>query len=92
MLKSELAEILSDKTDLPKAAVLEGLREIVDFMTETLRLSETIEIRGFGSFVVKNHRNRQARNPKTGETFIMESHRVPRFSPSRMLLRRLNHE
>lgn len=92
MLKSELAEILSQKTDLPRAAVLEGLREIVDFMAETLRSNEAIEIRGFGSFTVKHHQNRQARNPKTGEVFLMENHKVPRFSPSTFLIRQLNHE
>jgi nucleoid DNA-binding protein len=92
MLKSELAEILSHKTNLPKAATLEGLREILDCMTEVLKANESIEIRNFGRFSVRQHINRRARNPKTGEMMQLKKHKLAHFHPSKFLIKRLNEE
>ena len=39
---------------------------VFDSMTEALVAGERIEIRGFGSFVVKQRQAREGRNPKTG--------------------------
>lgn len=90
MLKSELAEILSQKTNLPKAAALEGLREILDFMSEVLKANESIEIRNFGRFSIRHHTNRRARNPKTGEMMQIQKHKLAHFNPSKFLIKRLN--
>lgn len=90
MLKSQLAQILSQKTGVPQGAVLEGLQEILDFMTQALKANEVIAIRGFGRFVLREHADRFARNPKTGEKIQIKRHKVPRFSPSKLLIRQLN--
>jgi len=92
MLKSNLAVILAKKTGLPRVAAEEGLRELIKFITQTLGTATAVEIRGFGRFSVRCHPSRRARNPKTGEKIVIEEHRVPRFKPSKFLLKRLNHE
>ncbi|WP_420462261.1 HU family DNA-binding protein [Candidatus Palauibacter sp.] len=44
-----------------------------------------IEIRGFGTFKVRERRTRMARNPRTGEPVRVPERRVPVFKPSRLL-------
>lgn len=92
MLKSELAQILSQKTGLPEAAVLEGLYEMINFISQTLNENSAIEIRGFGRFSTRHHIARRARNPKTGEQIRLADHKIPHFTPSKLLIKQLNYE
>ena len=90
MTKSDLIEQLAaSRMHMPAKDVEAAIKEILEQMASTLQNGDRIEIRGFGSFALKSHRNRQARNPKTGEVFLMENHKVPRFSPSKFLIRQL---
>ena len=50
-----------------------------DAMVQVLARGERIEIRGFGSFGVKQRRARQGRNPKTGALVEVEAKRIPFF-------------
>ncbi len=52
---------------------------IFDAMGGVLERGQRIEIRGFGSFAVKQRRARQGRNPKTGELVAVEAKRIPFF-------------
>jgi len=59
-------------------------------MTEALASGDKIEIRGFGSFQVKQHNARQARNPKTGEKVQVEAKKVPFFKAGKELRERVD--
>jgi integration host factor subunit beta len=59
-------------------------------MAEALQRNERIEIRGFGSFVVKNRRAREGRNPKTGRTVSVAAKRVPFFKVGKELRLRVD--
>ena len=63
---------------------------VFDSMTEALRQGERIEIRGFGSFVVKSRRAREGRNPKTGEIVAVAAKRVPFFKVGKELKLRVD--
>ena len=65
---------------------------VFDSMTEALRLGERIEIRGFGSFVVKSRRAREGRNPKTGEIVAVAAKRVPFFKVGKELKQRVDRD
>ena len=65
---------------------------VFDSMTEALCSGERIEIRGFGSFVVKDRRAREGRNPKTGEIVAVAAKRVPFFKVGKELKQRVDHE
>ena len=52
---------------------------VFDSVTEALRRGNRVEIRGFGSFVVRQRRARDGRNPKTGDTVAVGAKRVPFF-------------
>ena len=63
---------------------------VFESMTEALCAGERIEIRGFGSFVVKNRRSREGRNPKTGEIVAVAAKRVPFFKVGKELKQRVD--
>ena len=65
---------------------------VFDSMTEALCNGERIEIRGFGSFVVKDRRAREGRNPKTGEVVAVAAKRVPFFKVGKELKQRVDQE
>jgi integration host factor subunit beta len=54
-------------------------------MAEVLARGKRIEIRGFGSFGVKERRARQGRNPKTGDVVDVAAKRIPFFRPGKEL-------
>ena len=64
---------------------------VFDCMTEALCSGDRIEIRGFGSFVVKDRRAREGRNPKTGEIVAVAAKRVPFFKVGKELKHRVDH-
>lgn len=63
---------------------------VFDGMAESLARGERIEIRGFGSFVVKERRAREARNPKTGSVVPVGAKRVPFFKVGKELKQRVD--
>ncbi len=56
-----------------------------DAMATSLTRGERIEVRGFGSFAVKQRRARQGRNPKTGEQVKVDAKRIPFFRAGKEL-------
>jgi integration host factor subunit beta len=68
--------------------------EIVDMvfktMTDALVAGDRIEIRGFGSFVVKDYKGYTGRNPKTGEKIMVNSKHLPFFKTGKELKERAN--
>lgn len=92
MNKSELIEKLSEKSgvSLHQAEEIVGL--IINKMRDTMAGGGRIEIRGFGSFVVKNYEAYQGRNPKTGETISVPPKKLPFFKVGKELKERIDGE
>jgi integration host factor subunit beta len=63
---------------------------VFDSMTDALARGERIEIRGFGSFVVKHRQARDGRNPKTGAVVPVAAKRVPFFKVGKELKLRVD--
>ena len=63
---------------------------VFDSMAEALARGERIEIRGFGSFVVKHRQAREGRNPKTGAVVSVAAKRVPFFKVGKELKLRVD--
>jgi integration host factor subunit beta len=61
-----------------------------DAMAKSLARGERIEIRGFGSFGIKQRRARQGRNPKTGELVKVEAKTIPFFRAGKELRSEIN--
>ncbi|MGH7865374.1 MAG: integration host factor subunit beta [Candidatus Binataceae bacterium] len=61
-----------------------------DAMAGSLARGDRIEIRGFGSFGIKQRRARQGRNPKTGEVVKVDAKRIPFFRAGKELRSEIN--
>jgi integration host factor subunit beta len=91
MTKSELIEKLSmDHNHIQARDIEESVKHLLDLMTNSLASGERIEIRGFGSFSLHFRAPRVGRNPKTGDTVILEGKSVPHFKPGKELRERVN--
>lgn len=90
MNKSELVEALASERDLTYKKSEEIVNIIFDSMAETLAQGGRIEIRGFGSFVVKDYKSYMGRNPKTGEIIRVKPKKLPFFKVGKELRERVN--
>jgi integration host factor subunit beta len=85
MNKSELIEALAVKKGLTYKKAEEIINTIFEAMTNALLTGNRIEIRGFGSFVVKEYQPYTGRNPKTGESISVKSKKLPFFKVGKEL-------
>ncbi len=89
--KSELIDSIA--TQLPAVSVRDvdqAIKGMLELMSQTLAQGERIEIRGFGSFSLHHRQPRQGRNPKTGESVVLDAKYVPHFKPGKELRDRVN--
>ena len=90
MTKADIVNEVSSATGLTKVeteAVLEG---IINSIASSLNKNKRVDIRGFGSFVVKKRNAREARNPATNEKVILKERFVPSFKVSKILKKEVN--
>ncbi|BCR05020.1 integration host factor subunit beta [Desulfuromonas versatilis] len=90
MNKSELIEALASRKDLTYKKSEEIVNIIFDSMADTLAGGGRIEIRGFGSFVVKHYKAYMGRNPKTGEVIRVKPKKLPFFKVGKELRERVD--
>ncbi|MEE9614391.1 MAG: integration host factor subunit beta [Thermodesulfobacteriota bacterium] len=91
MTRSELIEaVVSKVSNFTKKDIELIVETTFNSMAESLTRGEKIEIRGFGSFKVKERDGRQGRNPKSGEGIYIEAKKVPFFKAGKELKERVN--
>lgn len=90
MNKSDLIELISQKTNIPKKRAEDVIHLIFDSMGDTLTGGGRIEIRGFGSFIVKEYGSYTGRNPRTGASIFVKPKRLPFFKVGKELRDRVN--
>ena len=90
MNKADLIEALAAKEGLTEKEAFTIVNMIVDGFTNTLKKGERIEVRGFGSFSVRDYGAYTGRNPKTGATTDVGAKRLPFFKVGKELKARVN--
>lgn len=90
MNKSELIEQLAANKNLTYRKAEEIVNLIFDDMLGELAQGGRIEIRGFGSFIVKDYKSYLGRNPKTGESIVVPTKRLPFFKVGKELRERVD--
>ena len=88
--KSELIERISETLRLPNGKAEQIVNTVFDSMVKALQEGEGIEIRGFGSFTVREYKAYEGRNPRTGETVHVAPKRLPFFKVGKDLRERVN--
>jgi nucleoid DNA-binding protein len=88
--KADIVDRIADGTGLTKLeteAVVDGF--VITVMA-ALEAGDSVELRGFGSFRVRERAARMARNPQTDEPVEVPRQFVPAFKPSREFRRVVN--
>src|SRR5262249_49625285 len=90
MTKSELIELISNKIKLPKGKAEQIVNCIFDSMVDALKKGEGIEIRGFGSFTVREYKRYERGHPRTATPVHVAPKRLPFFKVGKELRERVN--
>ncbi|MCB0353087.1 MAG: integration host factor subunit beta [Bdellovibrionales bacterium] len=90
MNKSELIEKLAERSGINVMQSEEIVNLIYRKMRDTMVSGGRIEIRGFGSFVVKEYGSYQGRNPKTGQKIDVPPKKLPFFKVGKELKERID--
>ena len=85
MTKLDIINESAKLTGLSKVETELVFDSIVNSIKISLSRGERVDIRGFGSFITKMKNEREARNPSTNETFILEKRYIPSFKVSKLL-------
>jgi len=85
MTKAELVEEVSRVSDLSKKHSEIIVETVFKSIIDALHRGEKIELRGFGSFRLRQRESRKGRNPKTGDKVDVPPKRVPYFKPGKEL-------
>jgi integration host factor subunit beta len=90
MTKSQLIERLADGARIPKTHAEVIVNSFFDAMTEAMKRGEKIEVRGFGSFSVRNYQSYTGRNPKTNQSVEVPPKKLPFFRVGKDLRELIN--
>jgi len=88
--KSDMITILAEKKSVPVKVSEEIINTIFNSMTDTMIAGGKIEIRGFGSFVIKEYAGYSGRNPKSGLAVEVKPKKSPFFKVGKELKERVD--
>lgn len=85
LTRADLAEAINRKMGFSRAESLDLVESILERMCEAMAKGENVKISGFGSFVLRDKKERIGRNPKTGIEVPITPRRVMTFRASQLL-------
>ena len=77
--KQQLIDTVAGATEKTKVEIETILDSILEAISGALQSNERVDLRGFGSFIVKETKARQGRNPRTGEPIAIAARRNASF-------------
>lgn len=83
--KTDIVAALVDRVGLNQIEAAASLRVVLDFIQESLEDGDTVQLTGFGTFLVKEKSERKGRNPSTGDEITIPAKNVVRFKPGKLL-------
>jgi integration host factor subunit beta len=92
MTKAELVEEVARNTEITKKHAEVIVNTVFESIVDSLKDGDKIELRGFGTFRIRQRGSRIGRNPKTGDRVKVPSKKVPYFKPGKQLKELLNDE
>lgn len=91
MTRDDLIRVLVDKQgQVPYKTMNVAVKHLIESMVAALSKGNRIEVRGFGSFALRQRKPRLARNPKTGEQLHTPPKHAVHFKPGKELKERVN--
>lgn len=89
LTRADLAEMLNRHIGLSKAESADVVESVLKHISDALEQGEHVKISGFGTFTLRDKRERIGRNPKTGIEVPIAPRRVLTFRPSQIMRDRI---
>ena len=91
MTKADIIEYVYEHVDnLVKKDATVYVEALFDLVKTELQSGNNVKISGFGSFMVRDKKERVGRNPQTGDPMIISARRIVSFKPSQLLNKTVN--
>ncbi len=90
MTRAELVDDVARQVGLTRKQSEVIVDAVFEAILDALRGGDKIELRGFGSFRIRQRASRSGRNPKTGEGVLVPPRKVPSFKPGKELRELIN--
>lgn len=90
MTKSELIELIAKRQNVTKTLADSVVNGVFGAITDSLVKGEGVEIRGFGSFTIRQYDSYRGRNPKTGDPVDVAAKRLAFFKVGKELRELVN--
>jgi DNA-binding protein HU-beta len=85
MNKSQLVAQIATQADITNAQAAAALDATIDAVTGSLKDGDSVQLVGFGTFLVGERSARKGRNPQTGEEINISAAKVPKFKAGKAL-------
>ncbi len=84
MNKDQLVKAIAAETEVSQAVVAKVLNAWTETIVETVASGDKVTLVGFGSFEPRPRKERQGKNPQTGEPLTIPATTVPAFSAGKI--------
>ena len=88
--RADLAEALYREIGLSRTESASLVEAVIDQVIDSLIRGDDVKLAGFGTFSLRDKKERIGRNPKTGTTVALAGKHVPHFKPGKELRERVN--
>ena len=85
MTKAELIAQVAEKSELSKKGAEKAIAAVVSSVTDALVAGDKVQLVGFGTFEVRDRKEKESKNPRTGEKIIVPAKKAPAFKPGKAL-------
>ncbi|MFT3952592.1 MAG: HU family DNA-binding protein [Oscillospiraceae bacterium] len=85
MTKAELVNLIAEKGDYSKKDAEKALTTVIGTITDTLVKGDKVSLVGFGTFEVRESKEKQSINPSTKEKITVPAKKVPKFKAGQAL-------
>jgi len=92
MTKAELIATVAEKTGSTKKNADIAVNAVIASITEALTNGEKVSIVGFGTFEVRDRKEKQVKNPQTGEMMTAPASKAPAFKAGQTLKNAVNNK
>lgn len=90
MTKADLIEAVTRQCDINKREAETAVNTFLECIIDSLNRDEGVELRGFGSFRIRQRSSRIGRNPRTGDSVQVKAKKVPYFKVGKELKELIN--
>jgi DNA-binding protein HU-beta len=92
MTKADLIAKITEETGLERNEVSRAVESMMEFIKSSLTNGQNVYLRGFGSFVVRERKQKTGRNISKNTTIIIPAHNIPSFKPAKVFVEQVKNK